>query len=353
MNRHLLISASLLLTAPMLASASQPEATQPRVAAPTSVGKAPSAPQTQAQSRRRPCQGSQLDRTIWPQGTLLWGASPKSENVPTNSAVLASVNLSGVQLNGAAIQGVRLQGGRLVAPSGSSEKLLGAIFQGADSDGQPVEVALCDVEPSPEDPTMEWYRIEIWKEHAGAWETPCLPTEQVPAPRVLAMQSVWDDKGTSHKRKGQFTFACENGAIAKCVKWGYKPWIKKEGRSLEPVHQACTRMARADYCGDGRSHTVPGTLIDMYDALGLQARTTEASDYWEPEKASFEAAWATDGAWCVSRTRQGEALETIVQQCPERFLPDTRELGQGDRCAVRRKGARVQSALLRNHSYGP
>jgi hypothetical protein len=45
-------------------------------------------------------------------------------------------------------------------------------------------------------------------------------------------------------------------------------------------------------------------------------------------------------------------LETIQAECPGRFEADTRELGEGDRCVVRRKDARPEEALLRNHSYG-
>ena len=37
--------------------------------------------------------------------------------------------------------------------------------------------------------------------------------------------------------------------------------------SLASYHQACTRMARADYCGDGTSHTQDGTWIEYYDKL--------------------------------------------------------------------------------------
>ena len=33
----------------------------------------------------------------------------------------------------------------------------------------------------------------------------------------------------------------------------------------ELLHEACVRMVRADYCGDGRSHTVDGMAIDVWD----------------------------------------------------------------------------------------
>jgi hypothetical protein len=267
--------------------------------------------------------------------------------------VLTSVDLGRVRLNGTTLKGVRIQDGRLVSPSLSPEGLVGAVLQGTASDGQPVEVALCGTEPSATDPGMSWYRIELWNAESGAWENPCVATNQVPSPRVLAVPGIWDERGARHDVPGKFTFACENGAIAKCVDWGYKPWGKKDGHSLENLHQACTRMARADYCGDGRSHTREETPIDMYDGLEVITRTTETTARWAPERASFEAAWTPDGAWCLARTRDGRAVETVLARCPERFEAGTKDLGGGDRCTVLRKDTRAGAALLRNHSIIP
>ena len=75
-----------------------------------------------------------------------------------------------------------------------------------------------------------------------------------------------------------YTFSCPTGVIAKCLRaWGYKPWktLPAPGRglvALRPLHLACTRAARADYCGDGVSHTRDGTLIDMFDVHGFNVR---------------------------------------------------------------------------------
>jgi hypothetical protein len=110
-------------------------------------------------------------------------------------------------------------------------------------------------------------------------------------------------------------------------------------------------MARADYCGDGRSHTREDTPIDMYDGLQVLKRTTEGTAGWAPARASFEASWTADGAWCLSRTRDGRALEEILAQCPGRFEPVAEELGEGDHCTMRRKGTHPGAELLRNHSY--
>jgi ADYC domain len=188
---------------------------------------------------------------------------------------------------------------------------------------------------------------------AQEWENPCVAVDRVPDPRALAVAGVWNDSGARKDVPGRFTFACENGAITKCALWGYKPWASRGGQSLTELHQACTRMARADYCGNGNSHTYQDNPIDMYDQLGLLARTKEASAAWDPAKASFEAAWGPDGATCLSRTRDGRALETVLKECPTRFQKGAvAELGEGDRCAVQQAGASPKAALLRNHSYG-
>lgn len=101
----------------------------------------------------------------------------------------------------------------------------------------------------------------------------------------------WDDSGAFVEEPGVLTYSCMSGVIAKCVTWGYAPW--EVGSEL---HQTCTRLARADYCGDGVSWTLQGTTIDVYDVLGVE----------EPVAApelSFEAAWGPDGAICVSAPR--------------------------------------------------
>jgi hypothetical protein len=302
--------------------------------------------------RPPPCQKLAPERDSWPQGTLLWGTRRKTANDEA-STVMAALDLNRIQQGGAALKGVRLENGKLVAPLQAGKPLIGAVLQGTDSDGQPVEVTLCSAQPDAEDPSITWYRIEMWNAESATWKNPCIATARVDSPRALAVPGVWDSSGAKHEAPGKFTFACENGAIAKCVDWGYKPWDVKDGRSLEQLHQACTRMARADYCGNGRSHTREDTPIDMYDGLELLTRTTVATSGWDPGKASFEAAWSPEGAWCLARTRDGRALEAIQTECPGRFEADTRDLGEGDRCVVRRKDARPEGALLRNRSYGP
>jgi ADYC domain len=312
------------------------------------------APQSVADRYAQRCRPRNPSRDTHLQGTLLWGTQRTwdSRQVEEHSSVLVSVNLDHPREASAGIQALRLKDGHLVT-SPPSASVAGVVLQGTTSDGKSVEVAVCDVAPDPEDPGIAWYRIEEWNAVAQQWQNPCVATSRVPNPRALAMSSVWDASGARRDAPGKFTFACENGAITKCVRWGYKPWESRDGKSLADVHQACTRMARADYCGDGRSHTHEETTIDMYDSLGVQARTETASAAWDPAKASFEAAWAPDGAYCLAHTRDGKALEGILKECPGRFQSDASlSLGQGDRCVALRVNAQPLPVLLRNRSYG-
>lgn len=333
MKTRFLVLTCLLVSVTSLATGAQRKALPPK-----------------AVSREQPCQDPSSYRKHGTQGTALWGTVRQVEKEEMSS-VLTSLDLGRIQLRGAVLKNVQVQEGRLVAPSLEPGALVGAMLAGTASDGQPVEVALCGAEQAPEDPSMEWYRIEVWNAVSGSWENPCIATHRVPAPRVLAVRGVWDGSGARHEQAGKFTFACENGAIAKCIRWGYRPWETKKGRSLEELHQACTRMARADYCGDGHSHTHEETGIDVYDSLGVLERTLEASPNWEPRRASFEAAWGPEGAWCLARTRDGQKVETLLEQCPGRFEAGVRDLGEGDRCIAHRKEESAGTVLLRNHSY--
>ncbi|HVG63253.1 MAG TPA: ADYC domain-containing protein [Hyalangium sp.] len=313
---------------------------------------------TQAERYARRCQSHATDRNTTPSGTLLWGTKrtwdESQQRTDERRSVLVSIDISSQRIPDAQVQSLELRKGRLIASPVPSASLVGAVLQGSASDGKPVEVALCGAEPAPEDSDMVWYRIEAWNPVAQAWENPCVATGRVPDPRAMPVSGVWDSTGTHQQVKGKLTLACENGVISKCIRWGYKPWASRDGQSLADLHQACTRMARADYCGNGRSHTSQDTVIDMYDRLGVRLSTTTASASWDPERASFEAAWATDGATCLSHMRDGRALETLLRECPGRFhIGAPVDLGHGDRCTVQRADMSPELALLKNRSYGP
>ena len=81
---------------------------------------------------------------------------------------------------------------------------------------------------------------------------------------------------------------------------GYKPWKTVGGVSLRDHHQTCTRVLRADYCGNGVSHTQDGTLINIWDTLPAPGPIQQRA-VLPPPGMRFEAGWDTlcDVIWTV------------------------------------------------------
>ncbi|MEO8703405.1 MAG: ADYC domain-containing protein [Kofleriaceae bacterium] len=120
---------------------------------------------------------------------------------------------------------------------------------------------------------------------------------------AMVVAGRWTTSGLHESDAAEFTFGCEDGVIRKCFTWGYHP---PEGEAnpdtpTDPwtAHQACTRMARADYCSIGETHTMDETSIvirDFYrnvgepdiDLVPLQRPTTDPAP---PDQYWFEAIW--------------------------------------------------------------
>jgi hypothetical protein len=295
----------------------------------------------EATQRPLPCQTPGAYRKTPTQGTMLWGIAREFKD-DERSSLLSSIELGQLQLSGALLRDVQA----------GSKGLKSVMLKGQSTGAQPVDVALCGGKPAAEDPAMEWYWVEIWSDDIKKWENPCIATTHFPAPRVLAVRGVWDKSGAWRDVPGKVTFACENGVIAKCIQWGYKPWEHTETSPMRDLHQACTRMARADYCGNGMSYTQEDKVIDIYDSLRISTRATASSEGWNVTRGSFEAAWLPEGAACLGHTRDGRPVETLQQECPDRFEARVKDIGQGDVCKWVRRGAEPAAAWLRNHSYG-
>lgn len=158
-------------------------------------------------------------------------------------------------------------------------------------------------------------------------------------PVALATPGWWDSTATRSNDADLFTFSCRRGVITKCVRWGYRGFVtdteSRDGVTLEArldQLQACTRMARADYCGNGESWTREETLINIYDLGGVQVRG-------EPPMAiSFEAAWTASGAACLSHPRWDNAPAKInYVDCPQLFDQTThvrKECGSAEEAAA-------------------
>lgn len=137
---------------------------------------------------------------------------------------------------------------------------------------------------------------------------------------------------------GAFELICASGAQGKCVRFGYHPWeTTADGRSMRDLYDACVRMVRADYCGDGRGWTRDGMAIDIWDDAGIQVAETRDDPHF-----SFEAGWTPDGAICVAHTRVPEniTVDRLRETCP-RFAAAT---------ACDEATAREAGAILYNRS---
>ena len=161
--------------------------------------------------------------------------------------------------------------------------------------------------------------------------------------RAIPLQGSWTAAGAPSAASDKLTFACTSGAIGKCVRMGYKPWKTVAGQSLAPLHAACVRLVRADYCGDGRSHTRDGTRIDIWDRLGVQAREPR-----EGKPEIFEAACAPTGAVWLNVPRWQDAVDGVIAECPEPLRGRTSKDAPLGAAEVAR---RYPEALLFNARY--
>jgi hypothetical protein len=255
-----------------------------------------------------------------------------------NGTELAPLPLAGIRLGGQALAGVSLAGASLTGtlPGGTAVRgagLAGAVLTGSLSDGRALTLRIDAVTASPDDPDIQRYAVSYQAPGSSAWTPLCGTDGNGAAVKALPLAGSWDAShgtptGGAHlDAPGVFTFACEGYALAKCVEFGYAPWRSAteclapgdcQQRSLAPFHQACTRMLRADYCGDGTPTTRDGTAVDVWDGLGIQHDDAQT---W-----TFEAEWGPGGATCVDETRWSTlpdgvtpAVSYVHDHCPARW----------------------------------
>jgi len=112
--------------------------------------------------------------------------------------------------------------------------------------------------------------------------------------------------------RGGFDLACTSGAVAKCIRWGYRPWDEQPlGPPLKALHRACIHMTRADYGGDDHPTAREGTLVHVCDRFGVRPCLKDVP-------LVFEAAWGANGATCVARPRIADnmSLEELGERYP-------------------------------------
>jgi hypothetical protein len=144
-----------------------------------------------------------------------------------------------------------------------------------------------------------FYRLQYRTPDGNIWADACQPGPKG-ASVAIPVAAIWDASGKRIESSTLFTFGCTSGAIGKCYVWGYRPWYESPTvpKLYRNVHQACTRMVRGDYCGDGMPHTKTGTKINIWDNLSPQIQTRATGT-----KMIFESGWAACGAICAARWR--------------------------------------------------
>lgn len=152
-------------------------------------------------------------------------------------------------------------------------------------------------------PDVNYYQIQIEKD--GGYKDMCKSN------LAIAVAGTWDRSG-AYTPPGTgagyvFTFACTGSAITKCIDQPgtqYKPWLSTPYNTVErDLHVACTRMMRADYCGDGQSHTSAGVWITFKDKSKHPTYVSSSPPGGGALVWQFEAVWSTAGAECVYNPR--------------------------------------------------
>lgn len=208
------------------------------------------------------------------QGTRLQGAAHPQPYIPTQGRYLGIGDLDGVRILVPDTRAsVTMDEGRLVGTASTLEPDATAELLAVTRDGRELAMQVT---------ALAGDRFAVVVEG----EAVCATGQE-----GVFVPGAWDDTGAHTTTGDELTYACMDGVIAKCVGWGYAPWS-----AGADVHQSCTRLARADYCGDGRPWTLDGTAVDIYDALGVRTRIGDA-------ELAFEAGWNEDGAVCATATR--------------------------------------------------
>jgi hypothetical protein len=250
--------------------------------------------------------------------------------VSLNGVSLNGVSLNGVSLNGVSLNGVSLNGITLTASSfsglnSSGQRIAGSQFVGTQwtgqlSSGSTIQMRIDSMTQgfgSNADVSMygvSYLSGSTWSRLCGSDATTAAPILAIPVSGVWNYQKGVPGGGGFTADATRFTFGCRGTAIAKCVEMGYKPWkaASVAGGNLTNHHVSCTRLLRADYCGDGNTYTVNGTQVDIYDGLGIQTDTV----VWP-----FEAEWTPSGARCMAPGTPTRVQLKLGLSVPACFAP--------------------------------
>ncbi len=190
---------------------------------------------------------------------------------------------------------------------------MGAVLTLGDGSGAQRRIRIDTVEHDARDQLGEvmLYTLSEPDPATGQWRNACNPDAD--GRRLgFPLAGAFTPDGRYVAMPGRILITCTGGAEGKCVRFGYKPWrTLPDGTLLQPYYQACVRLVRADYGGDGEGHTRDGTPIDLFDRIGIQRDEVGPG-------MTLEAAFGPDGAVCVAHPRLSDSmsLDALVQRYP-------------------------------------
>jgi hypothetical protein len=230
-----------------------------------------------------------------PNGTSLNGTS-------LNGTSLNGTSLNGNTLGASAVSG-KSSGGQTIlansttAPPWTGSGLVGSTWTGtASPSGVTVNLRIDSAVQGTGSNTDLWYYGVSYQNSSG-WQPLCGLDGSGNPIKAGTVSGTWNQTTAAYTTSTtQFSLVCQAKSIEKCIEMGYKNYKGYSNQLL-----SCVRLLRADYCGTGTSYTVDGTLINLYDNVGVQADT---------ENWTMEAAWNTSGATCIKSGISGRWVNT-------------------------------------------
>jgi hypothetical protein len=272
--------------------------------------------------------------------------------------------LSSARYQGVGFQQIGIERGQLVGMwQGSSwkEAQFKDVSFSTEVDGQPVRFELlaarqhANVYTGVLSSTVWEYRVE-WKTATGSgnlcpngawalvlpgrWKTVKAGETDANAADPNARMNV-----LIYTQPDAFSFACQpvrneeekgtrfigGGVAAKCVDWGYAPWLSADpmpdgvaGVPAKSVfeafeyHAACTAMAMADYCGEGMPNTLSGTPLIMFNEENVETQVepedpftkyVSGGPFGSERDFFFESAWTATPVYVFERTGESRAVQ--------------------------------------------
>jgi ADYC domain len=227
-----------------------------------------------------------------------------------NGTSLTGKGLSGVGVNGTSVGGAPIMAASGTAQPLTSASLVGSTWNGTMTDGATIKLRI-DTAVAGVSPNQDLWFYGVSYQTSTGWSPLCGIDLFTGKPiQAVSVAGVWlaTKSDTKHYTTSttQFTLACRGATVGKCVELGYKTFKGYTDQLL-----SCVRLLRGDYCGTGSAYTLDGTLLNLYDNVGVQADTQA----W-----AAEAEWTPSGARCINSANNWrfELVMSVDPKCVRR-----------------------------------